>query len=69
MVCKRGNSRCELHIGGVKIKQIRNFTYLRSVITDNGKYDIIIQRLIGITKRIFLKRIEKIMSGIKDESS
>lgn len=46
VVSKRDRSRCELQIGDVNINQVQTFSFLGSVITNDGKYNPeILQRI------------------------
>lgn len=50
---KRVNTRRELHIGDVKIKEVRKLNNLLSEITDDGKCDIEIQSCVKMAKDAF----------------
>lgn len=45
--------QCKLCIGNTKIKHVWKFNYLGSVVADNRKCDIEIQRHIGIEKDVY----------------
>ena len=64
VVSKRKSPRCELRIGEVLIKQVDKFSYLGSIITEDGKCDIEIKRRIGMAKDTFNK-LEKVLKSRK----
>lgn len=39
IINKRESSRCEQHLGDVKIKQVQKYNYLGRVQTDDGKFN------------------------------
>lgn len=47
--------KCDLHVGDTKIKQVRKFRYLGSVMPEDGKSDAEIRRHIGMAKDAFQK--------------
>lgn len=50
VACKRDNSRCELQIEDLRIKQVQRFNYQGSLITEDGKCDTETRRYIGKAK-------------------
>ena len=55
VVSRKDSLKCELKIGDIKIKQVKKFSYLGSMLTEDGKCDTEIQRRIGIAKDAFQK--------------
>lgn len=55
VVSKRGSTKCDLHIGNVNNKQVREFRYVDCVLIDDGKWHIKNQMCIGIAKCTFRK--------------
>jgi hypothetical protein len=64
VVSKRKSPRCELRIGEVIIKQVDKFSYLGSLITEDGEWDVEIKRRIGMAKNTFYK-LEKVLRNRK----
>lgn len=50
---KRGNTRCELHTGDVRMQQVWKSKYLSSVLTNDAKCDTQVSRHIGRMKDAF----------------
>ena len=55
VVSEIGSPMCKLKIGDIKFKQVKKFSYLGSMLTEDGKCDTEIQRRIGIAKDAFQK--------------
>ena len=56
VVSRKDSLKCELKIGDIKIKQVKKFSYLGSMLTEDGKCDTEIQRRIGLySERCFPK--------------
>ena len=50
-----GPTRIKITVDGAEIDQVRNFSYLGHLITEDGRCDEEIRRRIGIAKTAFLK--------------
>ena len=53
VVSKREGPACALKTGGNTIKQVKNFNYLESLLTENGKCDEEIKNRAGMVKDAF----------------
>src|SRR5688572_5890685 len=61
---KKISPKCELNLDGSKIKQVENFIYLGSLITEDGRCDGEIKRRIALAKDAFQK-LENILLNRK----
>ena len=64
VVSRKDSLKCELKFGDIKIKQVKKFNYLGSMLTEDGKCDTEIQRRIGIAKDAFQK-LSKVLTNRK----
>ena len=64
VVSRKDSPKCDLKIGDIKIKQVKKFSYLGSMLTKDGKCDTEIQRRIGIAKDAFQK-LSKVLTNRK----
>ena len=64
VVSRKDSPNCDLKFGDIKIKQVKKFRYLRSMLTKDGKCDTKIQRRIGIAKDAFQK-LSKVLTNRK----
>ena len=65
MVVRRKDSpKCKLKIGDIKIKQVKKFSYLGCMLTEDENCDTEIQRCIGRAKDAFQK-LSKVLTNRK----
>ena len=64
VVSRKDSLKFELKIGDIKIKQVKKFSYLGTMLTEDGKCGTEIQRCIGIAKDAFQK-LRKVLTNRK----
>ena len=62
VVSRKDSPKCELETGDIKIKQVKKFSYLGSMLTEDGNCDTEIQRRFGIAKGAFQK-LSKVLTN------
>ena len=64
VIYKKEAPKCHLIVNGQAIRQVKQFSYLGSILTSDGRCDTKIKRRIGVAKKAF-KYLADILTNIK----